>query len=210
MLSLPSTDSKLEPYHFHDFNGNFGKSSPFVLGKKFGTAGRPLVQVKRRTASMKEPVENRVFKGVTDIHGRLFDHKPVIQAEIKYFVKEFETKRNGEEYKRLEKSLADIKEMKTERLPEVTQLMESQLPEILIQMSAATNLCEKLIAAEEKHLQSNVLEERRKQRAVRWTDFREKLAQERDQVDTEHVQRTKAVEDHFERHTEKLASIGDT
>lgn len=58
--------------------------------------------------------------------------------------------------------------------------------------------------------QSNILEERRKQRAVRWTDFREKLAQERDQVDIEHVQRKKAVEDHFEKHTEKLATIGDT
>lgn len=31
-----------------------------------------------------------LFAGVTDIHGRLLDHKPVIQSEIKYFLKEFE------------------------------------------------------------------------------------------------------------------------
>ncbi|XP_071855360.1 biogenesis of lysosome-related organelles complex 1 subunit 5-like isoform X2 [Apostichopus japonicus] len=143
--------------------------------------------------------------GVTDIHGRLLDHKPVIQSEIKYFLKEFETKRSNRDFDKLEQSLAGITDIKSEQLPEVMQLMERQLPEILVQISAATTTCQRLIDSEEQHLQANPLEEHRKLRAKRWAEFREKLTQERDQVDIEHRKRITAIEEHFELHTQKLA-----
>lgn len=155
---------------------------------------------------MKEPVADKIFKGVTDVHGRLLDHKPVVQAEIKQFVKEFETKRNNRDFDKLERSLAGITETQTERLPRIMQLMETQLPEILIHISAATTTCDRLINAEERHLQATPLEEKRRLRAERWAEFREKLSRERDSVDIEHQKRIVAIEDHFEVQTQKLAS----
>uniref|UniRef100_A0A3Q3W3X6 Biogenesis of lysosome-related organelles complex 1 subunit 5 n=1 Tax=Mola mola TaxID=94237 RepID=A0A3Q3W3X6_MOLML len=45
---------------------------------------------------------SKVAKDVGDIRSRLLDHKPVINAEIRYFVKEFEEKRGHRESRLLE------------------------------------------------------------------------------------------------------------
>ncbi|XP_071804036.1 biogenesis of lysosome-related organelles complex 1 subunit 5-like [Asterias amurensis] len=148
-------------------------------------------------------VEN-VIKDLGEIHARLLDHKPVVQGEIRFFIKEFENKRNDREQKRLERIEHQLGELNEKTFPSCISLMEKHLTEAKEQLDVSNLMCKKLQTQEEERLESKPLESLRVNRDKEWTSFLEKLNQERDVLDSQHQQRIQDLEDHFEKLKQNL------
>ncbi|XP_073666403.1 biogenesis of lysosome-related organelles complex 1 subunit 5 isoform X5 [Tursiops truncatus] len=88
-------------------------------GKKkdsLGTAGSPA---------------HLIIKDLGEIHSRLLDHRPVIQGETRYFVKEFEEKRGLREMRVLENLKNMIHETNEHTLPACRETMHDSLNHVL-------------------------------------------------------------------------------
>ncbi|XP_024408067.1 biogenesis of lysosome-related organelles complex 1 subunit 5 isoform X2 [Desmodus rotundus] len=72
-----------------------------------------------------------IIKDLGEIHSRLLDHKPVIQGEIRYFVKEFEEKRGLRELRVLENWKNMIHETNEHTLPKCRETMQDNLNQVL-------------------------------------------------------------------------------
>nr|XP_009928118.1 PREDICTED: biogenesis of lysosome-related organelles complex 1 subunit 5-like [Haliaeetus albicilla] len=98
---------------------------------------------------------------VGEIYSRLLDHRPVIQGEIRYFVKEFEEKRGLRELRVLENLKNTIFETNEHVLPKCEQAMHDNLNEAFKRLQAANNMIHRL------------QEREREERKVKdgWIDF---------------------------------------
>uniref|UniRef100_A0A4W3J3F1 Biogenesis of lysosome-related organelles complex 1 subunit 5 n=1 Tax=Callorhinchus milii TaxID=7868 RepID=A0A4W3J3F1_CALMI len=65
------------------------------------------------------------------IHSRLFDHRPIIQADIRFFVKEFEEKRGFRERRGLENVNNLVLELSEKTLPKNCEAMSKTIPSVL-------------------------------------------------------------------------------
>lgn len=54
-----------------------------------------------------------IVKDAGEVYARLFDHRPVLQSEIKFFMREFQTKRNNKEEVNLKEVLKNIQQADT-------------------------------------------------------------------------------------------------
>ncbi|XP_009876103.1 PREDICTED: biogenesis of lysosome-related organelles complex 1 subunit 5-like, partial [Apaloderma vittatum] len=88
-------------------------------------AVRPGVQREGRTKNLS--VVHLLDLG--EIYSRLLDHRPVIQGEIRYFVKEFEEKRGLRELRVLENLKSTVFETNEHVLPKCEQAMRDNLNE---------------------------------------------------------------------------------
>ncbi|NXC22224.1 BL1S5 protein, partial [Corythaeola cristata] len=81
---------------------------------------------------------------VGEIYSRLLDHRPVIQGEIRYFVKEFEEKRGLRELRVLENLKSTIFETNEHVLPKCEQAMRDNLNEAFRRLQAANGMIQRL------------------------------------------------------------------
>ncbi|EAW55226.1 biogenesis of lysosomal organelles complex 1 subunit 5 [Homo sapiens] len=72
-----------------------------------------------------------IIKDLGEIHSRLLDHRPVIQGETRYFVKEFEEKRGLREMRVLENLKNMIHETNEHTLPKCRDTMRDSLSQVL-------------------------------------------------------------------------------
>ncbi|XP_032717426.1 biogenesis of lysosome-related organelles complex 1 subunit 5 isoform X2 [Lontra canadensis] len=72
-----------------------------------------------------------IIKDLGEIHSRLLDHRPVIQGETRYFVKEFEEKRGLREMRVLENLKNMIHETNEHTLPKCREIMHDNLNHVL-------------------------------------------------------------------------------
>ncbi|XP_059966721.1 biogenesis of lysosome-related organelles complex 1 subunit 5 isoform X3 [Mesoplodon densirostris] len=80
-----------------------------------------------------------IIKDLGEIHSRLLDHRPVIQGETRYFVKEFEEKRGLREMRVLENLKNMIHETNEHTLPTCRETMQDNLNQVLQRLQAATD-----------------------------------------------------------------------
>ncbi|XP_071498060.1 biogenesis of lysosome-related organelles complex 1 subunit 5-like [Diadema antillarum] len=155
---------------------------------------------------LKDSAVENALKDIGEIYTRLLDHRAVVQGEIKYFIKEFETKRGDREVKRLNADLDKLKEVNEKVAPECVEKMKEQLPVLLDQLEAANKICNNLQKHEEKHMEIKTLEEQRHHRDEKWSYFLEELSKERDKEDVDHVKEMRAIDDHFAKLVETLST----
>ncbi|XP_072042132.1 biogenesis of lysosome-related organelles complex 1 subunit 5-like [Amphiura filiformis] len=153
---------------------------------------------------MRESTIETLSKDFGEIHARLLDHKPVIQGEIKFFAKEFEGKRGDSEYKRLEKIETQMKDLNEKTIPECNRLMETHLPLILQQLDIANKFIARIQRQEEFKQETKPLGEQREHRDKEWTAFLERLTKQRDQLEEEHQQRMKDLDEHYTKLKDNL------
>ncbi|XP_043961469.1 biogenesis of lysosome-related organelles complex 1 subunit 5-like [Gambusia affinis] len=72
----------------------------------------------------------KIAKDVGDIQSRLLDHRPVISAEVRYFVREFEEKRGLRETRLLENLNKTVQETNEQMVPANLQEMSQKLSDI--------------------------------------------------------------------------------
>ncbi|XP_022083305.1 biogenesis of lysosome-related organelles complex 1 subunit 5-like [Acanthaster planci] len=143
-------------------------------------------------------VEN-VIKDLGEIHARLLDHKPVIQGEIRFFIKEFEGKRNDREQKRLERIATQMKDLNEKIFPGCSSLMDKHCQEALEQLEVTNMMCRRLQKQEEDRLESKPLEKERAKREEDWKVFLERLNEQRDALDSEHQRKIDEIEAHYNK-----------
>lgn len=153
---------------------------------------------------LKDSALENVTKDIGEISTRLLDHRAVLQGEIKYFIKEFETKRNDRECKRLEADQQKLKDLNETVAPECLKIMKEHIPNFLDQLEAANKICSNLQSKEEKHMEIKTLDEQRKKREENWSYFLEELSKERDREDVQHANEIQEIDDQFAKLDETL------
>ncbi|XP_073534848.1 biogenesis of lysosome-related organelles complex 1 subunit 5 isoform X2 [Phyllobates terribilis] len=90
------------------------------------------------------PATQLIGRDIGEIHSRLLDHRPIIQGETRYFIKEFEEKRGHRELRVLENVKNSISETSNHVLPRCTDVMQDQLGPMLKLLEAANHSIHRL------------------------------------------------------------------
>ncbi|XP_008056890.1 biogenesis of lysosome-related organelles complex 1 subunit 5 isoform X1 [Carlito syrichta] len=129
-----------------------------------------------------------IIKDLGEIHSRLLDHRPVIQGETRYFVKEFEEKRGLREMRVLENLKNVIHETNEHTLPKCRETMQDNLSQVLQRLQAANDSVCRLQQKEQecKKIHNDHLIANEKQHKLQWEDFMKEQPNKRAEVDEEH------------------------
>ncbi|KAM4533482.1 biogenesis of lysosome-related organelles complex 1 subunit 5 [Odontesthes bonariensis] len=149
-------------------------------------------------------IMDKVVKDVGDIQSRLLDHRPIINAEVRYFVREFEEKRGYRESRLLENLNKMVQETNEQMLPTNLEDTSQQLSDIIRRLEAANHMAERvqqreLEAQQNTHLQANL--EKVKDD---WAEFLKEQQRLKEEVDEEHA---KAVGEVSTRFSEKKKDL---
>lgn len=136
----------------------------------------------------------KVLKNVSGVYCRLFDHRAVVQNECKYFVREFEGKRNDREVERLKESEQKLRQIK-EEIPQCIE-RASQFEELKQQLRTARQSCHDILVKEEEEVHQNRREQIKENAKKDWEKFQEEMTKEEENI-------TKDFEDEAEKLREK-------
>ncbi|KAI9542783.1 hypothetical protein NQZ68_016086 [Dissostichus eleginoides] len=127
---------------------------------------------------------DKIAKDVGDIQSRLLDHRPVINAEIRYFVREFEEKRGHRESRLLENLNKIVTETNEQMLP--TDL-EGMLSNVFTRLDAANHMAERVQQRELEAQQSTQLQGSMERLKEEWAEFLKEQQRLKEEVDEEHA-----------------------
>ncbi|XP_028290650.1 biogenesis of lysosome-related organelles complex 1 subunit 5 [Gouania willdenowi] len=130
---------------------------------------------------------DKICKDVGDIQSRLLDHRPVINAEIRYFISEFEEKRGYRESRLLESLHKTVLETNEQILPTSVETMSQQLSEVLKRLEAANHMAERVQQRAEEAQQSTQAQAYTEQLKEEWAEFLKELQRSKEEVDEEHA-----------------------
>nr|XP_013817655.1 PREDICTED: biogenesis of lysosome-related organelles complex 1 subunit 5 [Apteryx mantelli mantelli] len=144
---------------------------------------------------------------IGEIHSRLLDHRPVIQGEIRYFVKEFEEKRGLRELRVLENLKNTIFETNEHILPKCEQAMHDNLNEAFKRLQAANDMIHRLQEKEreERKLQTDKLIAGEENRIAHWETFMKEQQNKRAEVDEEHRKAMQRLKEQYADMEKELA-----
>ncbi|NXI43757.1 BL1S5 protein, partial [Galbula dea] len=148
-----------------------------------------------------------IIKDVGEIYSRLLDHRPVIQGEIRYFIKEFEEKRGLRELRVLENLKNTILETNDHVLPTCEQAMHDKLQEAFKRLQAANDMIHKVQEREheERKLQAEKLMAREEKRVAHWEAFLKEQETKRAEVDEEHRRAMERLKEQYSEMEKELA-----
>ncbi|XP_066587557.1 biogenesis of lysosome-related organelles complex 1 subunit 5 isoform X2 [Prorops nasuta] len=124
-----------------------------------------------------------VIKDIGEIWTRLFDHRPFIQGEITFFLREFEEKRADREVERLFKILEYTTELKQNQLNRTEQLGDCHLPSLKANVDVALSMCERVLQQEESFNSDKALQKHRTTRKYEWESFINDMSEKCQKVD---------------------------
>lgn len=130
---------------------------------------------------------DKIAQDVGDIQSRLFDHRPVINAEIRYFVREFEEKRGHRESRLLENLNKMVVETNEQMLPANLEGMNQQLSDVIKRLEAANHMAERVQQRELEAQQSTQLQANTTRLKDEWAEFLKEQQRLKEEVDEEHA-----------------------
>lgn len=130
---------------------------------------------------------DKIAKDVGDIQSRLLDHRPIINAEIRYFVREFEEKRGHREGRLLEGLNKMVLETNEQMLPPNLEDMNQKLSDVIKRLEAANHMAERVQQRELEAQQSTQLQTNMEQLKDDWADFLKEQQRLKEEVDEEHA-----------------------
>uniref|UniRef100_A0ABD2XJS7 Biogenesis of lysosome-related organelles complex 1 subunit 5 n=1 Tax=Trichogramma kaykai TaxID=54128 RepID=A0ABD2XJS7_9HYME len=89
-----------------------------------------------------------IIKDTGEIWTRLFDHRPFIQGEVTFFLREFQDRRDDREVCRLFKILEYSTELGQNRLDRAETLGDQHLPSLKANLDVALSMCECVLQKE--------------------------------------------------------------
>ncbi|XP_051879418.1 biogenesis of lysosome-related organelles complex 1 subunit 5 [Pristis pectinata] len=129
----------------------------------------------------------RARRDLSEVYSRLFDHRPVVQAEIRYFVKEFEEKRGFREQRGLENVNSMIEELGSQSILNASEGLSRNIPTVLPRLEAAIQITNRIQQKEQAADQSNQLQASRESRKAEWEAFVKEQHRKAAEVDEEHT-----------------------
>ncbi|XP_010706676.1 biogenesis of lysosome-related organelles complex 1 subunit 5 isoform X2 [Meleagris gallopavo] len=146
-----------------------------------------------------------IIKDVGEIYSRLLDHRPVIQGEIRYFVKEFEEKRGLRELRVLENLKKTIFETNENILPKCEQSMHDSLNEVFQRLQAANDMIHKVQEKEHEQRKADKLIAAEEKRVAQRETFLKEQQNKREEVDEEHRKATERLREQYSEMEKELA-----
>ncbi|XP_031150406.1 biogenesis of lysosome-related organelles complex 1 subunit 5 [Sander lucioperca] len=144
---------------------------------------------------------DKIAKDVGDIQSRLLDHRPIINAEVRYFVREFEEKRGHRESRLLENLNKMVSETNEQILP--TDL-EGMLSDVVKRLEAANHMAERVQQRELEAQQSMQLQVNMEHLKDDWAEFLKEQQRLKEEVNEEHA---KAVGQLSTKYSEKKKDL---
>ena len=146
----------------------------------------------------------QVTKTLGEVHSRLFDHRPSVQGEINYFIKEFEQRRNNREIDRLNKSNVYAQDINRHLEDAGNIQLQYYLPDIQKQVQVAQDCSKRIIGNQVKSERASWLQERRQKRVAEWAQFMDMMCVKSSAVDREIDNEIKRVKTYYKDVEEKL------
>ncbi|XP_049858027.1 biogenesis of lysosome-related organelles complex 1 subunit 5 [Schistocerca gregaria] len=138
-----------------------------------------------------------IIKDTGELWTRLFDHRPFLNGEIKFVLREFEEKRSDGEVEKLFKILECVSEIKDTQIERVKLASDIHLPNLNGNLEVAVSMCNGILEKEQKHRSDTTLEAKREIRKAEWENFIEDMAQKCAKVDTTFQEKEQELKDFY-------------
>ncbi|XP_037549788.1 biogenesis of lysosome-related organelles complex 1 subunit 5 [Nematolebias whitei] len=149
----------------------------------------------------------KIVKDVGDIQSRLLDHRPVISAEARYFVREFEEKRGFRESRLLENLNKMVQESNEQMVLAVSEERSQQLSDIIKRLEAANHMAERIQQRELEAQQGVQLQANMEKLKEDWTEFLKEQQRLKEEVDEEHAKAVGELSTRFNEKKKELAQF---
>ncbi|XP_033841632.1 biogenesis of lysosome-related organelles complex 1 subunit 5 [Periophthalmus magnuspinnatus] len=130
---------------------------------------------------------DKVIKDVGDIQSRLLDHRPIINAETRYFVREFEEKRGHRESRLLDNLYKSVTETNEQRQNSSSEEIKQHLADVIARLGAANHVVQRIQQRELEGQQSKQLQENMEHLKEQWAEFLKEQQRLKEEVDEEHA-----------------------
>ncbi|XP_008305742.1 biogenesis of lysosome-related organelles complex 1 subunit 5 [Cynoglossus semilaevis] len=140
----------------------------------------------------------KIVKDVGDIQSRLLHHRPIINAEIRYFVREFEEKRGYRENRLLE----NLSKMVTEANDQLVALdtdsvNQGMITDLIRRLEAANHMAQRVQQREIEVQQGTQLQANIEHLKDDWSDFLKEQQRLKEEVDEQHVKAVGQLSTHY-------------
>lgn len=125
----------------------------------------------------------KVMKNITGVYGRLFDHRSVIGGECKYFLREFEGKRNDREVERLRECQQKVHQIEDVIPKSIEQAV--LLEDLKEKLKTARQSCHNILVKEEEDMHQERREKIKEEAKKDWENFQQQMIEEEDKVKEE-------------------------
>ncbi|XP_044196281.1 biogenesis of lysosome-related organelles complex 1 subunit 5 [Thunnus albacares] len=150
---------------------------------------------------------DKISKDVGDIQSRLLDHRPIINAEIRYFVREFEEKRGHRESRLLENLNKMVQDANEKMMPENLEDMNQQLSDVIARLEAANHMAERVQQRELEAQQSTELQANMEHLKDEWADFLKEQQRLKEEVDEENAKAVGQLSTLYSEKKKELAKL---
>lgn len=153
---------------------------------------------------------DKIVKDVGDIQSRLLDHRPVVNAEIRYFVREFEEKRGHRENRVLENLNKMVLETNEQMLPLSIEATNQQLSNVIKRLEAANHMVERVQQRELEAQKSSQAQASVEQLKDEWAEFLKEQQRLKEEVDEEHAKAVGRLSSQYsekKKDLDKLSSV---
>lgn len=130
---------------------------------------------------------DKVIKDVGDIQSRLLDHRPIINAETRYFVREFEEKRGHRESRLLDNLNKSVTETNEQLQNSSSEDIKQQLSDVIARLGAANHMAQRIQQREQGGGQGTQLQESMGHLKEEWAEFLKEQQRLKEEVDEEHA-----------------------
>ncbi|CAG0893118.1 unnamed protein product [Darwinula stevensoni] len=110
------------------------------------------------------------------VHSRLFDHRPFLNGEVRYFLHEFEEARGDREVENLFSILEETTDIHGDQAGRLISLCESQVPSIKARLDVAVSMCQQILEPDHCANKESCLEAKRAARKKEWELFMQDLS----------------------------------
>lgn len=129
---------------------------------------------------------DKVVKDVGDIQSRLLDHRPIINAETRYFVREFEEKRGHRESRLLDNLNKSVTETNEQRQNSSSEDIKQQLSDVIARLGAAHHVAQRIHQREQEG-QGAQLNESMEHLKQEWAEFLKEQQRLKEEADEDHA-----------------------
>ncbi len=133
-----------------------------------------------------------------EINSRLFNHKPFIEGEIRFMIKQFEEIRNEQEINQLFQSLERITDFKETQI-DFALKSSNQLNHSLDSVDSVDNLMQEILALEsnQSNHRNNILKDKRDQRINEFSGFVELMKTKANEIDLDFEQKENDLKQYY-------------
>ncbi|XP_077296220.1 biogenesis of lysosome-related organelles complex 1 subunit 5 isoform X2 [Arctopsyche grandis] len=132
-----------------------------------------------------------------ELWSRLFDHRPFINGELKFMLREFENKRSDREVENLFSIIENATEIKDNQVERLKELSETNIPKLTDALNKALEETEAIFKVEQDKLKDNTLEKNREERKKQWNVFIESMSEKYTRIDNAFEQKEEELNDFY-------------